>query len=194
MCTVAAWAEDGEKGDKAKKVTDEIVKAVDASDKLADNVKAFVKQSLIPECTNAVFAKEVKAQNDKKVKLDDIKKIDKEWKEAEDELDIQKEKTTNACAKEVKVIAAKNPAIVEAFVMDNQGANVGQNALTSDYWQGDEAKWTNSYNAGKGGLEVGKVEFDKSANAQIQQVSLPIIDAEGTVIGAVTYGINVSKL
>src|SRR3546814_5525775 len=29
----------------------------------------------------------------------------------------------------------------EIFVMDNRGLNVGQSEVTSDYWQGDEAKF-----------------------------------------------------
>jgi hypothetical protein len=86
------------------------------------------------------------------------------------------------------------PAVLEAFVMDDQGGVVGENNLTSDYWQGDEEKWTGSFNKGKGGVDAGKEKFDKSANATIQQVSLPIIDKGGKVIGAVTWGVAVSKL
>ena len=33
----------------------------------------------------------------------------------------------------------------EIFVMDNKGMNVGQSDITSDYWQGDEAKWIKTY-------------------------------------------------
>ena len=77
--------------------------------------------------------------------------------------------------------------------MDNQGAVVGENDLTSDYWQGDEAKWKNSFNGGKGGIDVGKVKFDKSANTQLQQISITIVDGD-KVIGAVTFGIVITKL
>jgi hypothetical protein len=114
--------------------------------------------------------------------------------EAEEPLDIHIEVQTNACAKEIKDVTKKNNAILEAFVMDNQGAVVGENNLTSDYWQGDEAKWKNSYNSAKGGLDVGKAKFDKSANTTLQQVSLPIINKDGKVVGAVTYGIDINKL
>ncbi|MHC4886001.1 MAG: PDC sensor domain-containing protein, partial [Planctomycetota bacterium] len=171
-----------------------LAKAVDGNAKLSAKVKAFVKAKLIPESTNKVFVAEVKKQNAKKMSMAAIKKTDQEWKDAEDELPIQTTLTSNATAKEVKKLVAANPAIIEAFVTDNQGANVGQNQLTGDYWQGDEAKWKNSFNGGKGGIDVGAIEFDKSANAQLQQVSLPIIDEDGAVIGAVTYGINVDKL
>ena len=132
-------------------------------------------------------------QNAKKMTLDQIKKTDQEWRDAEDELPIHEELLSNACAEEINKLIKANPSIVEVFVTDNQGANVGQNDLTSDYWQGDEAKWKNSFNKGKGGLDVGKVKFDKSANTSLQQISLPITDGE-QVIGAITIGINISKL
>lgn len=168
--------------------------AADASADASDAVKALIKDKLIPLCTNEVFVAEATAQNAKAVSLDDIKAADKAWSDAEEELPAQKEKLSNACALEVKKVLAGIPAVVEAFVMDNQGANVGQNALTSDYWQGDEDKWQKSFNGGKGGIDVGKVKFDKSANTNIQQVSLPVIAADGTVVGAVTFGINTDKL
>jgi hypothetical protein len=40
--------------------------------------------------------------------------------------------------------------ITEMFVMDAKGLNVGQSDVTSDYWQGDEAKWQKTYGAGPG--------------------------------------------
>ncbi len=182
----------------AQKPADDLLKKlgeqVQAAPGLADNVKAFVKAKLLPLCRNEVFVKETKALNDKKVTLDEIKKIDEEWQKAEAPLPIQNEKKSNDCAKEVKKLADANKAIAEAFVMDNQGAVVGENNLTSDYWQGDEPKWANSFNGGKGGVDVGKVSLDKSTNISLQQVSLPIIDASGAVIGAVTWGIDLSKL
>ena len=35
---------------------------------------------------------------------------------------------------------------------DNKGLNVGQSDVTSDYWQGDEAKWKKSYKMGAGAV------------------------------------------
>ena len=170
-----------------------LTKTIDASTALDAETKTFVKTALLPESTNAALIKEIKAQHAKKVTLEKITEIDKAWMKAEEELPIQKEMLSNACAVEIKAIVAKNPAkLTEVFAMDNQGANVGQNALTSDYWQGDEDKWKLSYNEAKGGIDIGKAKFDKSANAQLQQVSLPIIDTDGTIVGAITYGIKVA--
>jgi predicted metallopeptidase len=171
-----------------------LVKDVDAHAKASAKLKKFVKEKLLPLTTNETFVKETVAQNAKRAPLAEIKKIDKAWIEAEDELPIHVEKTTNSCAKAIKRVIAVNSVLVEVFVMDDQGAVVGENQLTSDYWQGDEAKWTGSYASGNGGVDVGKAKFDRSANANLQQVSLPVIDAEGKVVGAVTFGVNVDKL
>ena len=178
----ATVAEDASEEDKAKQ-TEEF-----------NLLKSFVKKTLIPLCTQKVFVEEVNKQNAKQVDLEEIKKIDKQWAEAEDELPIHAEKMGNNCAKEIKKIAKSLTVLGEIFVMDNQGANVGQNALTSDYWQGDEAKWKNSFKAAKGGIDVGKRKLDKSTNIVDLKVSLPVIDEQGKVIGAVCYGVKVEKL
>jgi len=83
----------------------------------------------------------------------------------------------------------------EIFVMDNKGMNVGQSDITSDYWQGDEAKWKKTYAVGAESLHIGKVKEDESTQTFQSQVSLPIVDPkDGSVIGAITVGINVELL
>jgi len=64
---------------------------------------------------------------------------------------------------------------------------------TSDYWQGDEAKFKKSYNGGSGAVFVDDVEFDDSAQAYLCQVSVPVKDG-AEVIGAITIGVDVDKI
>ncbi|MEM7043959.1 MAG: hypothetical protein AAF543_14205 [Pseudomonadota bacterium] len=85
--------------------------------------------------------------------------------------------------------------ITEVFVMDNRGLNVAASDATSDYMQGDEAKWKNTYARGAGQVFVDEVEFDDSSDTFQSQVSATIVDpASGKAIGAVTFGINVEEL
>ena len=85
--------------------------------------------------------------------------------------------------------------ITEVFVMDNRGLNVGQSDLTSDFWQGDEAKWQKTFKAGPKTLFVDEVELDESSQRYQTQVSYSITDpATGEVIGAVTIGIDADGL
>ena len=76
--------------------------------------------------------------------------------------------------------------LIEAFVMNRHGLNVGQSAVTSDYWQGDEAKFQESFGRGADAVHYGEVEV-KDTGRRAQQVSLTITDPKtGQPIGAIT--------
>lgn len=99
----------------------------------------------------------------------------------------------NECGKYLRKIQASAPYYAEIFVMDNLGANVAMSDKTSDYWQGDEAKFIKSYNDGKGAVFVDDVKFDDSTQDYLVQVSVPVKDGD-KVIGAITFGISVDKI
>jgi hypothetical protein len=83
----------------------------------------------------------------------------------------------------------------EIFVMDARGLNVAASDITSDYWQGDEAKWQETYPAGPNAIHIGEVELDESTQTYQSQLSLSIADpATGAAIGAITIGVNVGLL
>jgi hypothetical protein len=82
----------------------------------------------------------------------------------------------------------------EIFVMDARGLNVAQSTVTSDYWQGDEDKFTMSYGAGASAIHLGEIEQDESTQTFQSQVSITIVDASGAPIGAVTAGVDLSML
>ncbi|NJO37154.1 MAG: hypothetical protein HC871_05435 [Rhizobiales bacterium] len=85
--------------------------------------------------------------------------------------------------------------VTEVFVMDNQGLNVAISDVTSDYMQGDEAKWQKTYGQGAGQVFIDEVEFDDSSDTFQCQVSATVVDpSTGKAIGAVTFGINVEEL
>jgi hypothetical protein len=191
---VAAYAEEAAKDKPADRILESLSKQISSADGVKEPVKKFLIDKCLPLLANPVWAKEVQAQNDKKVAVEELKKIEKQWAAAEEELPIQKEKQSNACAKAIREALKGAAAVREAFVMDNQGAIVGESNLTSGFWKGDHDKWRKAYNDGKGGLYVGKEALDKSANVVLQQISLPVIDAEGKVVGAVCLGIDVSKV
>jgi len=93
------------------------------------------------------------------------------------------------------VQAASAGKYTEIFAMDAKGLNVGQSTLTSDYWQGDEDKFTASFGAGADAVHIGEIEQDESTQIFQSQVSVPITDpATGNVIGAITVGVDVSML
>jgi hypothetical protein len=138
------------------------------------------------------IAKAVAKQNAVKMSLDQIEQIDKAWIGGGEDARIR-ELQTNACAVRLKALISKFPAYGESFVMDNQGANVCMAGKTSDYWQGDEAKWQKSFNGGKGQSFIDKAHYDTSSKAILVQISVPVMDGAQT-IGAITVGVDPSKV
>lgn len=142
---------------------------------------------------NSALITAVKAQNAEHLTMDVIKARDEKWMTTAGVDDFMKSLLGNSAAAELKKLAATAPYYTELFLMDNQGANVAMTNKTSDYWQGDEAKFKESYKGGVGAVHIGKVKFDTSAQAYLVQVSVPVKDS-GHVIGALTVGINVDNL
>ncbi|OHD14785.1 MAG: hypothetical protein A2086_13885 [Spirochaetes bacterium GWD1_27_9] len=103
---------------------------------------------------------------------------------------------TNECGKFLKSKQDKsNNLYSEIFGMDFQGCVVGESNKTSDYWQGDEDKFSKSFNNGMGAIFVDQVKFDESSQTYSVQISLPIVDTKTKkVIGAITIGINMDNL
>ena len=91
-------------------------------------------------------------------------------------------------------VAASGGIISEAFVMDAVGLNVAASAVTSDYWQGDEAKWQQTYPMGAGAVHIGDVEYDESSLTVQGQVSMVITNEAGAAIGAITIGLDANAL
>jgi len=142
----------------------------------------------------------VKAQNQKHASLTqaDVDKLDKQWR-AETGASSQpmiQAVLSNDLSKFLKgKKEGSNGLYTEIFVMDNKGLNVGQSDITSDYWQGDEAKWQKTYSVGADAVHVSEVKKDESTQAFQGQLSLPVVDpANNQVIGAITIGINVEHL
>jgi hypothetical protein len=138
---------------------------------------------------DAAILTAVKAQNDQHLALTEIKTRDEAWITGKNEA-LVKQMTTGACADRLRQLIAGSAVYGEVFVMDNQGALVCANQRTSDYWQGDEAKWTRSFNDGKGAVFIDRPRLDESTKEHLAQISLPIL-VSGKAIGAITVGIDI---
>ncbi|QMV16987.1 PDC sensor domain-containing protein [Vibrio spartinae] len=140
-----------------------------------------------------VLIEAVKAQNKQEVSLDEIKKMDETWRNTSDVDDFMSSLMGNKAAKRLLELENSMPFLIELFLMDNQGANVAMTNKTSDYWQGDEAKFIQSFNGGQGQVYIGEVEYDDSVLSYLVQISVPVIDSQGKTIGALTIGINLDE-
>ena len=139
--------------------------------------------------SDPVIVAAVKAQNAKKTSLDTIKALDAQWVAGKAPA-LVKQTTTGPCADRLRALVAANRTYGETFVMDDRGAIVCATAKTSDYWQGDEAKFERAFASGKGNVFIDRPKYDDSASASIAQISVPVMEND-RAIGAITVGIVV---
>ncbi len=191
---MAILASQGYSNSRPKELEKKLLKLISQNDNALEKTKNFIKSYLIHQLSNPIFVANVKAQNARGVTVDEIIRIDTEWKRAKRELPIHVRVMSGKCAAEVRRLVKKLSAVGETFVTDNQGAIVCQNELTEDYWQGDEPKWKNAFNNGEGGVDIGTEKLDRSSNIVLQQVSLPLIDSNEVVIGAITFGVMIDRI
>lgn len=92
-------------------------------------------------------------------------------------------------------VEANKGLVTEILVMDARGLTVAESSVTSDYWQGDEDKWRETYLKGPGALDISEIDFDDSTQTYQSQVSMTVSDPDtGAAIGAISVGIDVTLL
>ena len=143
-----------------------------------------------PAIVNAITAQNISTAL---LAQDDINALDQTWRSEVGTADapLIASVLNNAASEHLRAhVAETGGQITEVFVMDARGLNVASSGVTSDYWQGDEAKWIETYMQGADAVHVSEIEFDESTQTYQVQVSLPVADDSGDVIGAVTFGID----
>lgn len=126
----------------------------------------------------------------------EIIKLDKQWR-AERKKDDQPLITavlSSPLSSYLTKIQARSLGLYsEIFVMDSKGLNAGQSSITSDYWQGDEAKWKKTFPVGPTAVFVDTPETNDKTGTENVQVNLAIADGP-RVVGAITVEINLTEL
>lgn len=83
----------------------------------------------------------------------------------------------------------------EIFVMDDKGLNVGQSNISSDYWQGDEAKFQKTFPVSGAAVFIDEAELHDDTQTWRAQVNLSITDGNtDDAIGAITVEVNLTEL
>ncbi|TCD12283.1 PDC sensor domain-containing protein [Oricola cellulosilytica] len=163
-------------------------------------VKEFIQASVMPWLKDPAVIAAVKAQNEANSGLseEEIVALDNKWRAGVDGGD--KSLIDNVLSNSLSAFLrdkqmASSGVITEVFVMDAKGLNVGQSDVTSDYWQGDEAKWQKTYGASDANaIFVDEAEKDESTQMLQSQASMTVTDEGGAPIGAVTVGVNLNSL
>ena len=166
--------------------------------KYAADVKRIADNELQGWITDPIFVYAIREQNQMNGTLSQrrIDRLDKMWRAEKgkgpmigDLLDRQ----ASIILRDRRELS--NGVITEIILMDQYGLNVAISDPTTDFWQGDEAKYQDTYLKGRGAVHVSEVEYDESTGFDQTQVSMTIVDPDnGQPIGAVTFGINLEVL
>lgn len=159
----------------------------------------FVRDSVMVWAANPEIVNAVRARNTETAGLSEaeIIALDTAWREevgTSPSPTIDSVMTRGASGFLKAQVSGSGGAITEVFVMGARGLNVAASGVTSDYWQGDEAKFQQTFPMGAEAVHVGDVEFDESAQSYLSQVSFTLVDPDtGEPIGAVTVGLNAEQ-
>ena len=165
-----------------------------------DALSALANDKVRAIAANPVVIAAVRAQNEKHAGLtqDQIDAMDQAWRAEVGAADTPTITPVLEHEASQELATARDESeglFTEIFVMDDKGLNVAASDVTSDYWQGDEAKWQETYAKGADAVHLSEVELDESTQSYQSQVSVAVVDPEsGAAIGAVTFGVNVEFL
>lgn len=181
-----------------------------AEDAAGDAVKTYVDGKVAPFLNGLTeLKKELKAANEARAKwspfTEDWKKWTPEdaeknkesysygeyvWSSKKDKA-FRSQHTDTAAAKALKDFQEKSGgAVAEMFATDAKGGNVCQSQNTSDWFQGDEAKFQNVDK--KKDAFFDKPKRDDTTGLNVVQVSVPIWDGE-TFLGMVCVSVVSEK-
>jgi hypothetical protein len=139
---------------------------------------------------DADVLKAVTDSNAKAESLDEVKKKDAIWS-AQKTYPLRRMVVGRPCSNKLRKLVSDDPAIVEAFAMDDRGALVCSTVETSDYWQGDEPKWIRTYQQGRD-VFMDQPALDTSTGVYAVQLSVPMTEGDKR-IGALTFTLKLRR-
>ncbi|WP_349360217.1 hypothetical protein [Stappia sp.] len=150
--------------------------------------------------SNPIVPLSIKAQNAARGNLTqaEIDALDTQWRterEADDKPLISATLSAPLSIYLLRVQAHALGLYPEIFVMDANGLNVGQSAITGDYWQGDEAKFQKTFPNGPDAVFIDDPEWEDERGIWRAQLNLSLPDPDtGRTIGAATVEFNLTEL
>jgi hypothetical protein len=153
---------------------------------------AFAENELLSFAARPAVVAAIRTKNASGLTIEETKSIDEAWRSTDGISRFMLDLMGNDLALELHNLEHRYPFIVETFAMDRLGGNAAQTERTSDYWQGDEAKFTRSFADGRGAIHYGEIEYDESAGEIVVQVSVPVMDGS-RAIGAITFSISLDR-
>lgn len=161
------------------------------SPELLQQIKEFISAEIVTVSVQAQNAR----LND--LSQDKIDALDNQWKAEREAADKPLIAATLSSPLSVYLARIQGKSLglyPEIFVMDQNGLNVGQSSVTSDFWQGDEDKFQKTYDVSDDAIFIDAAEWDDELKIWRNQVSFTLLDSAKKKIGAVTVELNLTEL
>jgi len=166
--------------------------------------KALITKDVIENVSewlsNPIVALSINTQNSLRGALSqaEIDALDQQWRKEREAADKPLISSTLSAPLSIYLLRIQAGALglyPEIFVMDANGLNVGQSAITGDFWQGDEAKFQKTFPNGPDAVFIDEAEWDEGLKVWRAQLNMTIPDPEtGKPIGAATVEFNLTEL
>ena len=163
-------------------------------------IRTYVETNIRPWASDAALVNAIKAQNAVTAAYNQamIEEMDQTWRAevgSSNTPTITPVMTSPASEFLREKVNAAGGTISEIILMDGIGLNVAASDITSDYWQGDEAKWQQTYPIGPDAMHRGR----RRTRRVQPDISKPGLNEHhrsriGLVIGAITVGVDVESL
>ena len=165
------------------------------------NAYAFCAGTLIKEIKALASKPEVieavKASNARQLGKERIMELDERWIKLKGRLPEADQIMNSKVSALLTAAMNKQSYFKEAILTGNQGETVAMNMVTTDYWQGDEEKFTAIFDTNlpsrKPDSHISRARWDDSTNAMIAQVSVPVYDGD-YMIGTLTVGVDLKRV
>lgn len=174
--------------------------AVQAAEDMTPVMQAYLDSDVRPWATDPVIIDALVAANATTASLSaaEIDAMDKQWRA---EIGGGATPTITPVVEGVVAdflrskLGASGGVVTEIILMDAVGLNVAATEITSDMWQGDEAKHQETFAVGADAVHLGDIEFDESTQTYQANISMTITDPEtGEPLGALTVAVNAEAL
>jgi hypothetical protein len=165
------------------------------------NAYAFCAGTLIKEIKALANKPEVieavKASNARQLGKERIMELDEKWIKLKGRLPEADQIMNSKVSALLTAAMNKQSYFKEAILTGNQGETVAMNMVTTDYWQGDEEKFTAIFDTNlpsrKPDSHISRARWDDSTKAMIAQVSVPVYDGD-YMIGTLTVGVDLKRV
>lgn len=163
--------------------------------------RAFCAGAIVKEIQSIARQAEVvdavKAGNSNSPSKMNILALDERWIRSKGQIPEARQILSSKASRFLLEVMKGKTYFKEAILTGNQGETIAMNQVTTDYWQGDEEKFTEIFDSNlpsrKPDSYISRARWDESAQSMISQVSVPVYDGQ-IMVGTLTVGIDLKRV